>query len=113
MLGMVGYTCAPLPIIIAHIVVDAHGHAVGSHSAHGPEGEGKPRSPEWSGADVTYAKQGVEDVEALQKQRDIDDSAAAQIIGVFILEFGVILHRYNLVTPSTVHILTGIVSAFL
>jgi len=71
---------------------DAHGHAVGSHSAHGPEGEGKPRSPEWSGADVTYAKQGVEDVEALQKQRDIDDSAAAQIIGVFILEFGVILH---------------------
>jgi hypothetical protein len=113
MLGMVGHTCAPLLIIVAHIVVDAHGHAVGSHSAHGPEGEGQPRSPEWSGADITYEKKGVEDVEALQKQKDIDDSAAAQIIGVFILEFGVILHRYNLVTLSIVHILTSIVLAFL
>jgi zinc transporter 1/2/3 len=70
---------------------DAHGHNVGgSHSAHGPEGQ--QRAPEWTGTDMACEKNSVDDIESLQKQKDIDDSAAAQIIGVFILEFGVILH---------------------
>ena len=55
---------------------DAHGHHTGSHSAHGPEGD-------------------------LAKSADLDLELAgnpsytpsAQIIGVAILEFGVLLHR--------------------
>lgn len=92
------------------MTVDAHGHNVGgSHSAHGPEGQ--QRAPEWTDTDMAYKKNSVDDVESLQRQKDIDDSAAAQIIGVFILEFGVILHRYDLLTPFTV-VLTNIILAF-
>jgi zinc transporter 1/2/3 len=71
---------------------DPHGHHVGSHAAHGPEGDDQPRGNEWTAGNTTYEKKSVDDIEALQIQNDIDDSAAAQIIGVFILEFGVILH---------------------
>ena len=62
---------------------DAHGHSHGSHAAHGPEGMFS--APEAG----NHAH--VEDPE---KQAAHLDSAAAQIIGVAILEFGVILHRY-------------------
>lgn len=82
------------------MTIDAHGHAVGSHSAHGPEGESQPRGPEWTSGDLAYEKNNINDVEALQMQKDINDSAAAQVIGVFILEFGVILHRYD---RDTIH----------
>ncbi|KAI0046478.1 Zinc/iron permease [Auriscalpium vulgare] len=88
---------------------DAHGHGVGAHSAHGPEG-----NPEGSRATVdadTEPEISVDDIESVNKHKgeqleevrhhhddhhhgegDHDDSAAAQVIGVGILEFGVILH---------------------
>jgi zinc transporter 1/2/3 len=74
---------------------DPHGHHVGSHAAHGPEGDNQTPDTEWTDGKTTYEKQSVDDIEALQRQKDMDESAAAQIIGVFILEFGVILHRYE------------------
>ncbi|KAF8551353.1 ZIP zinc/iron transport family [Imleria badia] len=57
---------------------DPHGHGLGSHAAHGPEG-------------VSEDEKTTSDLEASQSHFD-DDSALAQIIGVFILEFGVLLH---------------------
>jgi zinc transporter 1/2/3 len=68
--------------------IDAHGHSVGSHAAHGPEGDDQ-RGPE-------YSDRKVDDVESHQQAQNMDDDAAAQIIGVFILEFGVVLHRYDM-----------------
>ena len=62
---------------------DAHGHSHGSHAAHGPEGMfSSPESGNHEHADDP------------EKQAAHLDNAAAQIIGVAILEFGVILHRY-------------------
>ncbi|KAJ7464472.1 ZIP-like iron-zinc transporter [Mycena latifolia] len=67
---------------------DPHGHYTGSHAAHGPEGS---QTPPKESSDV-------------EEQRDshhhhhhgelshIDDSASAQIVGIAILEFGVLLH---------------------
>ncbi|KAJ7214246.1 ZIP-like iron-zinc transporter [Mycena haematopus] len=61
---------------------DPHGHNTGSHAAHGPE------------STPMQAAKYVEDVEhqGIDKKFDLDDSAAAQIIGIAILEFGVLLH---------------------
>ncbi|KAN0088666.1 Zinc/iron permease [Tylopilus felleus] len=56
---------------------DPHGHGIGSHAAHGPEG---------ADADEKTAS----DLEASQPE-NVDDSAMAQVIGIFILEFGVLL----------------------
>ncbi|KAJ7599376.1 ZIP-like iron-zinc transporter [Mycena floridula] len=56
---------------------DVHGHVTGSHAAHGPEG-------------TLPAKNSSSDIESMY-QAPLD-SAAAQIIGVAILEFGVALH---------------------
>ncbi|KAJ7183916.1 ZIP-like iron-zinc transporter [Mycena filopes] len=56
---------------------DAHGHDVGGHSAHGPESSPAPTKA-------------VHDPE--EQRLHLDDSAAAQIIGIAILEFGVLLH---------------------
>ncbi|KAJ6546052.1 ZIP-like iron-zinc transporter [Mycena vulgaris] len=62
---------------------DAHGHRAGAHAAHGPEGAPTESPP------AKY----LEDAEEQEMDLSImDDSAAAQIIGVAILEFGVILH---------------------
>jgi zinc transporter 1/2/3 len=63
-----------------HIPSDAHGHAVDSYAAHGPETNNASDSEKGH----------------LEKTEDhtIADSALAQIIGVAILEFGVLLHRY-------------------
>lgn len=66
--------------------IDPHGHGIGSHAAHGPEG-----------ADLDD-KLTSSDVEGAQSGH-FDDSAMAQIIGVFILEFGVLLHRYVHFSP--------------
>jgi len=62
---------------------DPHGHGIGSHTAHGPEGDDQ-RSEE--------PEKMVDDVESLHKAKGMDAAAAGQIIGVFILEFGVVLH---------------------
>jgi len=66
---------------------DAHGHGVGSHSAHGPERFDQTSEPraekEASNSDVETGNNGF----------NFDDNALAQIIGVAILEFGVVLHR--------------------
>ncbi|KAJ7861378.1 ZIP-like iron-zinc transporter [Mycena olivaceomarginata] len=61
-----------------HITHDAHGHEVGSHAAHGPEHSSPTKA--------------VDDPEAQSIDLKLDDSAAAQIIGIAILEFGVLLH---------------------
>ncbi|KAJ6545292.1 ZIP-like iron-zinc transporter [Mycena capillaripes] len=60
---------------------DQHGHYTGSHAAHGPEGTKTPVSEN-------------ADVEAQQEDHHdhLDDSASAQIVGIAILEFGVLLH---------------------
>ncbi|KAH0836531.1 Zinc/iron permease [Lanmaoa asiatica] len=58
---------------------DAHGHGVGSHTAHGPEGAYEDE------------KSTSIDLEGSQPGH-FEDSAMAQVIGVFILEFGVLLH---------------------
>jgi solute carrier family 39 (zinc transporter), member 1/2/3 len=82
--------------LFAHInlKIDAHGHGVGSVAAHGPEGDDQ-RGLEQTNGNRSYEKKNIDDVESLQVARNMDDNAAAQIIGVMILEFGVVLHRYN------------------
>ncbi|KAL1707955.1 Zinc/iron permease [Schizophyllum commune] len=61
---------------------DAHGHDVGgSVAAHGPEGANTEMG--------SLEKQPLDEVE---KDELITDTVAAQIIGVGILEFGVVLH---------------------
>ncbi|KIJ14870.1 hypothetical protein PAXINDRAFT_169551 [Paxillus involutus ATCC 200175] len=68
---------------------DAHGHGVGSHAAHGPEIVSSHPTP--SDDNSAYEKHGS-DIEASHQHADSDGSGMAQIIGVFILEFGVLLH---------------------
>ncbi|KZV66306.1 ZIP-like iron-zinc transporter [Peniophora sp. CONT] len=58
--------------------VDVHGHGLGGHSAHGPEAAGQSRD----------ASPGLEDIQEDEHAHDV----AAQVIGIGILEFGVILH---------------------
>jgi len=65
---------------------DPHGHGIGSHAAHGPEG-----NQDNANGNKTPEKK-VDDIESLQPEVNMDEAAAAQIIGVFILEFGVLLH---------------------
>jgi len=69
------------------MIYDPHGHEIGSHIAHGPEGDERKYT---NGNEVSEKK--VDDVESLHKARGMDAAAAGQIIGVFILEFGVVLH---------------------
>ncbi|KAI0272314.1 ZIP-like iron-zinc transporter [Gloeopeniophorella convolvens] len=87
---------------------DAHGHGVGALSAHGPESGPAVSSAPVSG-DPPSLQLDIETVafesEKKEKSVDSDDSqvhehdelvsdegAAAQVIGIAILEFGVILH---------------------
>lgn len=78
---------------------DAHGHEVGTLAAHGPEApEERSTSPklieeEAIESDTKYGKEEKSDVEVAVGEHFVD-SAATQIIGVAILEFGVLLHRY-------------------
>lgn len=77
---------------------------MGGHAAHGPESNRQldpeaPASsqqviekfPEDQASNVSDSKK---DVHAHSHGMGIGDSAAAQIIGIAILEFGVVLHRY-------------------
>ena len=58
-----------------------HGHGIGAHSSHGPE-------------ETTHQTESS-DVESNGKEAafTFDESVLAQMVGVGILEFGVILHR--------------------
>ncbi|KIY66849.1 ZIP-like iron-zinc transporter [Cylindrobasidium torrendii FP15055 ss-10] len=61
---------------------DAHGHGTGSHAAHGPEGN------------VTDTKSSLDDstdIEAAESTHALD-TTHTQIVGVAILELGVVLH---------------------
>jgi len=70
------------------VYYDTHGHKVGSHAAHGPEGDFEQPAPDTT----THSKgESSTDIEK-QPSWTIDDSALAQIVGVAILEFGVTLH---------------------
>ncbi|KAF8074904.1 ZIP-like iron-zinc transporter [Lyophyllum atratum] len=84
---------------------DNHGHNLGSHAAHGPEGvytQPQPAAPVDvpKAADEKSNSSGSDiDSEAQQHttrhhghDNTVADSAEAQIIGVVILEFGVALH---------------------
>lgn len=68
---------------------DAHGHNLGSHAAHGPESKVEQAS--------TLQKEvSIEKVESGQDhhyEHSLGDSATTQLIGVAILEFGLVLHR--------------------
>ncbi|KAG2367991.1 ZIP-like iron-zinc transporter [Suillus spraguei] len=63
---------------------DAHGHGLGAHAAHGPEGGIRN--------DDLNSEKTTEDIESAHDHKHPDLGAAGQVIGVFILEFGVLLH---------------------
>ncbi|KAI0316008.1 ZIP-like iron-zinc transporter [Amylostereum chailletii] len=86
---------------------DVHGHGVGGHSAHGPEA--RPATSEDDIAMETASEdvenqlsfsekehaEGAGHVHTHGRERHdhtMDDSAIAQVLGVAILEFGVMLH---------------------
>src|SRR5690242_15450940 len=78
---------------------DAHGHGIGGHAAHGPEGvaESGRATPiedvdRQSDTHMTEKKTGHGHHHHTRGPH-YDDSLVAQMVGVFILEFGVLLHR--------------------
>jgi solute carrier family 39 (zinc transporter), member 1/2/3 len=81
------------------ITHDPHGHNTGSHAAHGPETNGS-RGPDEEQAitDAPLEKlDSSSDEHSHDKQPDnVLDKPSAQVLGIFILEFGVVLHRYEL-----------------
>ena len=83
--------------------IDPHGHGIGSHAAHGPEGEDQ-RGAELGDEEKSYDKQKADDIESLRLSSNMDETAAAQILGVFILEFGVVLHRYDTTVEPLSHL---------
>jgi zinc transporter 1/2/3 len=86
---------------------DAHGHGLGAHAAHGPEADSLDPPDAEQGAvkkelDVhephvhehEHKHRHEHDESADEHEHALSDQeAAAQIIGVAILEFGVMLHR--------------------
>lgn len=93
---------------------DPHGHGVGSHAAHGPEpAVQRPDRSDDADTDAMDAltwKDGLPEKglpESSPREHDAElavltnqpisvvDSPLTQIIGVAILEFGVLLHRYE------------------
>ncbi|EJF59373.1 ZIP-like iron-zinc transporter [Dichomitus squalens LYAD-421 SS1] len=64
------------------IVHDAHGHGLASHAAHGPETDHEQQHELESGRRAQHQ----------DTPNTLGDSATAQIIGIAILEFGVLLH---------------------
>jgi hypothetical protein len=85
--------------------IDPHGHQAGSYAAHGPEAGPVPAltdgsDPEKVGkdlqADHTHGHLHARKETSFQTDAD----AMAQLIGVAILEFGVILHRYVFYFPA-------------
>jgi hypothetical protein len=100
-------------------LIDAHGHDIGSHAAHGPEGNMMDSAASGTGAvpdDVEAFPDSTsstsQTMRSQQSDRDqpgkeahhhqepshshqILDSAISQVVGVAILEFGVVLHRWG------------------
>ncbi|KAI0630673.1 ZIP zinc/iron transport family [Trametes polyzona] len=101
------------------IVHDAHGHGLASHAAHGPETDRETQAAiaKQQGSDGSINREKSNDIESQhsieregrqypQAHSDVEkhgghnthapnalgDSPAAQIIGVAVLEFGVLLH---------------------
>ncbi|KAL4080539.1 Zinc/iron permease [Scleroderma citrinum] len=68
------------------VVHDAHGHGLGAHAAHGPENV----NPIQLSTNDSLSEKSDPEVAISKKVQD--DNPLAQIIGVFILEFGVLLH---------------------
>ncbi|KAF8159587.1 ZIP-like iron-zinc transporter [Crassisporium funariophilum] len=70
---------------------DAHGHSLGSHAAHGPEGFEQSLTPP---KNEKVASQASSDIESSGEIHDhgFEDTISTQVIGVGILEFGVVLH---------------------
>ena len=67
---------------LRYLATDVHGHAHGGvHAAHGPEATAREDLKEDTVHDDSRSTE------------SIDENAAAQVIGVAILEFGVLLHR--------------------
>ncbi|KAH8116499.1 ZIP zinc/iron transport family [Phellopilus nigrolimitatus] len=75
------------------ISYDAHGHGHGAaHAAHGPESDEASRAPsDIEKASVAPSKPDAHD-HAHAHEDGLGDSALAQIVGIFTLEFGVLLH---------------------
>ncbi|CAL1715470.1 unnamed protein product [Somion occarium] len=81
---------------------DAHGHGVGSHAAHGPESNRQLGGDSSNPQEIAQIEKFPTDVESNASQHKalashyddhaVVDSAITQIIGVGILEFGVVLH---------------------
>ncbi len=79
---------------------DAHGHGVGGMAAHGPE-----NTSEAEGHAVLNGNDGSSSDEEKNPRVSVGDdseigsgvidSALTQIIGIAILEFGILLHRYE------------------
>jgi zinc transporter 1/2/3 len=84
---------------------DPHGHGIGGHAAHGPESNGSPEQTPPESTDISMLD--VEkQTETASHQRDhghsnghdhddgdVGTSPLAQLVGIAILEFGVMLHR--------------------
>jgi solute carrier family 39 (zinc transporter), member 1/2/3 len=81
---------------------DAHGHGLGGHAAHGPEGNPTPSSTDTvdieKGSAPSSAHLSTNDQSHLHghshshKHTALDESALAQLVGIAILETGVLLH---------------------
>ncbi|KAF8967704.1 ZIP-like iron-zinc transporter [Flammula alnicola] len=73
---------------------DAHGHSLGSHAAHGPEATFNstlpPPSKTHSNASDTESAPRIEH----EHDHEFEDTISTQIIGIGILEFGVVLHSF-------------------
>ncbi|KAF7308272.1 hypothetical protein HMN09_00675200 [Mycena chlorophos] len=81
---------------------DTHGHDIGSHAAHGPEGAGLPTSLQSKAVDdgsdeaelgqrSGHSRISHDDLES-STMKFISPETAAHILGIAILEFGVLLH---------------------
>ncbi|KAF7334697.1 ZIP-like iron-zinc transporter [Mycena venus] len=69
--------------------VHPHGHYTGSHAAHGPEGT---HAPPKVNSDVEEQEHDHQHDHEHGEHSHLDGSASAQIFGIAILEFGVLLH---------------------
>jgi zinc transporter 1/2/3 len=72
---------------------DAHGHNTGSHAAHGPETLSPTIGPAKSKGDVASDHTGLDEEHGHHEHGHTHSyELMAQLIGVAILEFGVVLH---------------------
>lgn len=70
-------------------LADPHGHDLGKEGAHGAHGpEIQPVDKSYSNGDTGDAENGV----ANRTNRGVLDTATAQVLGIVILEFGVVFH---------------------